>query len=173
MLSFIKHCLTHKDLVVVPCDASVLCFILGKAFEYCTKSVRLQVGECEIIFESTQTPFIKVVSETHLKGFLFRNSLDGVGRIFLAKDSSDSLHQALKDLCKPCLCRAGHFFLVRLRLGDFLECECGSLLYHLNSTARSIGHCPITKETSIGFPLRQLFALATADQRKRILDGLR
>jgi hypothetical protein len=165
-LSFLNRCCELGSLERLPFDASVLCFLLIKS-----RHARFVFDTCCIEFESTPLPEFFHITSQSLQGVLYRTPLDGVAHFYVKPDCSSSIKQALKDLSKPCLCRAGHFFLVRLRLGDYIECSCGSLLASIYSSFASTGKCPFTQEASLNFPLRQYFAIATADQRKRILDG--
>lgn len=111
---------------------------------------------------------------------------DGVGRVFLIASSTKQaggaaapdpdapasckvLCDALRDLCAPCVCRAGHLLLVRLRFGSLLKCSCSaSFLRGLQDSVARTGACPLTALPETPPSTLEQHALLVADQRKRL-----
>ena len=193
----LKQCAQQGTLNLYPLDASVFLDIFSKASESfsvkdlpCPYSSKVYFKDFALRFERDLNihPLIRIwhssISKDDkkievLQGYACSTFLDGVGRLFLvpsiqqeAKLAEKQTLDGLLALCTPCECRAGHLLLVRLRVYDFLECECSSsLLKTITKSFELSGKCPFTFRESLSQQLRQQIAIAITDQRYRIIQG--
>lgn len=93
---------------------------------------------------------------------------DGVGRIMLLSRFHKFVPN-MKELCSPCLCKAGHLLVLRFRVSESqITCSCDASTLKCIENSWKIGcTCPISGEKDIPFRVYQTHAIAIIDQRAR------
>jgi hypothetical protein len=152
----------------LPCDAGVLLKLIVALplqlapGETIPRRVEFDLG-VRLTIEA-EAPYFRLLQEDDTVGYacLFDN---GVGRMYVLP----RLAAAFAALCAPCLCRAGHLLLARLRYSGMLTCSCKmSTLKCIFESAARTGHCPLTFLPRVPFVVVQEYAIASAEQRLRL-----
>ena len=120
-----------------------------------------------ISFEITPEiyPHARVWIEKELAGYLL--IVGNVSRCLLRQGIGTEHKDAITRILRTCVCRAGHVFLVRLRLVKPIECSCNSTLSAWSESISKTGRCPFLhiKTTSITVGQLLYYSILVADQR--------
>jgi hypothetical protein len=177
-MDFAKRLISLGVFAALPYDAGPLLRIITTESMYSSK----KIFDCNFIAPSSENviiqyskdifPFFRLFSSEEADPFvigyayLFEN---GVGRIMILS-KFHNFASRLKELCAPCLCKAGHLLVLRFRVSENqITCSCSSSTLKCIEDSWALADlCAVSGEKQIPFRVYQNHAIALIDQRARL-----